>query len=467
MDGDDLFSNFKQKNDTSNKKEKDYIGKKRNSDKPLENVSLPNNKKPKIDNQNIGQNLESNKNKINEDDHLNEINDKENLKKEKLYLKNQILKVFPGIDDELKLLKNIPKHENENNNLNNNKNKNSINKNIIQIKEENEIKSTVIKPPKNKIPDTTKLNFDYQLEKEKYDKLIQDKEIIINKEDFTGGYHENIHLQSISYDPSKKLKKFSEISSIDYKFPFKLDEFQEKAILCLENRESVLVSAHTSAGKTVVAQYAIAMAKRDHQRVIYTSPIKALSNQKYRDLKDVFEDVGLMTGDVTRNENASCIVMTTEILRNMLFKGSEITKEIAWVIFDEVHYMRDRERGVVWEETIILLSNKINYVFLSATIPNAREFGMWITKIKKQPCNVVYTSFRPTPLKHYIFPVEMNNSKLFLVLDSKNVNHKGNIKNVEEIFHNKNFGLAFDILNESQKMENCSQKISKNKKKNK
>ena len=474
MDGDDLFSNFKQKKDSSNKKEKDYLGKKRNSDNPLESEKLENNKIQKNENLNMGQNLESTKNNKNEenlnnvcsenDKVMDEINDKESLKKEKIYLKNQILKVFPGINDELKLLKNIPKKENENNNLNNFNNKNNI-KNIAQIKEEKSTKSTVIQSSPNQIPETTKLNFDYQLEKEKYDNLIQDKEIIINKEDFTGGYHENIHLQSISYDPSKKLKKFSEITTPAYKFPFKLDEFQEKAILCLENRESVLVSAHTSAGKTVVAQYAIAMAKRDHQRVIYTSPIKALSNQKYRDLKEVFEDVGLMTGDVTRNENASCIVMTTEILRNMLFKGSEITKEIAWVIFDEVHYMRDRERGVVWEETIILLSNKINYVFLSATIPNAREFGMWITKIKKQPCNVVYTSFRPTPLKHYIFPVEMNNSKLYLVLDSRNVNQKGNKKNVEEIFHNKNFELAFDILNESQKMENCSQKMNKNKKK--
>ena len=474
MDGDDLFSNFKQKKDSTNKIGKGYLGKKRNSDNPLENDILQNNKMQKKENLDMRQNLESIKNNTNEeslnntrldnDKQIGEINDKESLKKEKIYLKNQILKVFPGIDDELKLLKNIPKNEKENNNINNYFNKNNI-KNVVQIKEENSNKSTMIQPPQNSFPETTKLNFDYQLEKEKYDNLIQDKEIIINKKDFTGGYHENIHLQSISYDPSKKLKKFSEISNPAYKYSFKLDEFQEKAILCLENRESVLVSAHTSAGKTVVAQYAIAMAKRDHQRVIYTSPIKALSNQKYRDLKEVFEDVGLMTGDVTRNENASCIVMTTEILRNMLFKGSEITKEIAWVIFDEVHYMRDRERGVVWEETIILLSNKINYVFLSATIPNAREFGMWITKIKKQPCNVVYTSFRPTPLKHYIFPVEMNNSKLFLVLDSKNVNQKGNKKNVEEIFHNKNFGLAFDILNESQKMENCSQKKNKNKKK--
>lgn len=144
----------------------------------------------------------------------------------------------------------------------------------------------------------------------------------------------------------------------------------------------MLVAAHTSAGKTAVAEYAIAQSLSRQQRVIYTSPIKALSNQKYRELKEEFGDVGLMTGDVTINETASCLVMTTEILRSMLYNGSEVTREMAWVIFDEVHYMRDKERGVVWEETIILLAPAVKHVFLSATIPNAREFCEWIVKIK-------------------------------------------------------------------------------------
>lgn len=155
-----------------------------------------------------------------------------------------------------------------------------------------------------------------------------------------------------------------------------------KAIQCVENNESVLVSAHTSAGKTVVAEYAIALSLKNKQKVIYTSPIKALSNQKYRELNDEFGDVGLITGDVSLNPNASCIVMTTEIFRSMLYRGSELTREVAWVIFDEVHYLRDKERGVVWEETIILASPNVRYVFLSATIPNAREFAEWICRIK-------------------------------------------------------------------------------------
>ena len=158
-------------------------------------------------------------------------------------------------------------------------------------------------------------------------------------------------------------------------YPFTLDPFQAQAILCIENNQSVLVSAHTSAGKTVTAEYAIAMSLKAKQRVIYTTPIKALSNQKYREFYEEFSDVGLVTGDVTINPSASCLVMTTEILRSMLYRGSEIMREVGWVIFDEIHYMRDKERGVVWEETIILLPHNVHYVFLSATIPNARQFA--------------------------------------------------------------------------------------------
>ena len=119
------------------------------------------------------------------------------------------------------------------------------------------------------------------------------------------------------------------------------------------------MAAHTSAGKTVVAEYAIALSLKNKQRVIYTTPIKALSNQKYREFYEEFSDVGLMTGDVTINPTASCLIMTTEILRSMLYRGSEVMREVGWVVFDEIHYMRDKERGVVWEETIILLPDKV------------------------------------------------------------------------------------------------------------
>ncbi|ESN92780.1 hypothetical protein HELRODRAFT_96072 [Helobdella robusta] len=220
---------------------------------------------------------------------------------------------------------------------------------------------------------------------------------------------------------------------MEYKFI--LDPFQKEAILCLENNQSVLVSAHTSAGKTVIALYAVALSLKNKQRVIYTTPIKALSNQKYRELYVEFKDVGLMTGDVTINPDASCLVMTTEILRSMLYRGSEIMREVAWVIFDEIHYMRDKERGVVWEESIILLPDNVHYVFLSATIPNARQFAEWISYLHKQPCHVVYTEYRPTPLQHYIFPA--GGDGIHLVVDEK-----GN-------FREDNFNTAMSILRDS------------------
>lgn len=207
-------------------------------------------------------------------------------------------------------------------------------------------------------------------------------------------------------------------------WPFTLDPFQQVSIASIERGESVLVSAHTSAGKTVVAEYAIAQSLKNNQRVIYTSPIKALSNQKYREFAAEFGDVGLMTGDVTINPTATCLVMTTEILRSMLYRGSEIMREVAWVVFDEIHYLRDKARGVVWEETIILLPDKVRYVFLSATIPNAMQFAEWITKTHGQPVHVVYTDFRPTPLQHYFFPAGADG--IHLVVDEKGMFREDN-----------------------------------------
>ncbi|KAF2759824.1 antiviral helicase [Pseudovirgaria hyperparasitica] len=219
-------------------------------------------------------------------------------------------------------------------------------------------------------------------------------------------------------------------------WPFTLDPFQQVSIASIERNESVLVSAHTSAGKTVVAEYAIAQCLKNNQRVIYTSPIKALSNQKYREFMAEFGDVGLMTGDVTINPTATCLVMTTEILRSMLYRGSEIMREVAWVVFDEVHYLRDKSRGVVWEETIILLPDKVHYVFLSATIPNAMQFAEWITKTHNQPCHVVYTDFRPTPLQHYLFPAGADG--IHLVVDEKGT------------FRDENFQKAMSSIAEKQ-----------------
>lgn len=142
---------------------------------------------------------------------------------------------------------------------------------------------------------------------------------------------------AIQLDTNQPVDDFEDqIPEMALKYPFELDIFQKLAILQLEKKNNVFVAAHTSAGKTVVAEYAVALSKIHRTRAVYTSPIKALSNQKYRDFKNTFLDVGLITGDFQINKTASCLIMTTEILRTMLYSRSEITNDLEYVIFDEV-----------------------------------------------------------------------------------------------------------------------------------
>lgn len=192
------------------------------------------------------------------------------------------------------------------------------------------------------------------------------------------------------------------VPDLALEFPFELDRFQKEAIYYLEQGESVFVAAHTSAGKTVVAEYAFALASKHCTRAVYTAPIKTISNQKYRDFCGKF-DVGLLTGDISLRPEASCLIMTTEILRSMLYRGADIIRDIEWVIFDEVHYVNDAERGVVWEEVIIMLPRHINFVLLSATVPNTREFADWIGRTKQKIIRVTGTTKRPVPLEHCLF----------------------------------------------------------------
>ncbi|PHH78759.1 hypothetical protein CDD80_6310 [Ophiocordyceps camponoti-rufipedis] len=186
-------------------------------------------------------------------------------------------------------------------------------------------------------------------------------------------------------------------------WPFELDTFQKEAVYHLENGDSVFVAAHTSAGKTVVAEYAIALAARHMTKAIYTSPIKALSNQKFRDFRNDFGDVGILTGDVQINPEASCLIMTTEILRSMLYRGADLIRDVEFVIFDEVHYVNDYERGVVWEEVIIMLPEHVSLILLSATVPNTYEFASWVGRTKQKDIYVISTSKRPVPLEHFLW----------------------------------------------------------------
>ncbi|KAJ6520244.1 ATP-dependent RNA helicase [Mycena sanguinolenta] len=207
-------------------------------------------------------------------------------------------------------------------------------------------------------------------------------------------------------DVNTPLTNFHElVPEMAHKYPFELDTFQKQAVYHLEMGDSVFVAAHTSAGKTVVAEYAIALAEKHMTRAIYTSPIKALSNQKFRDFKQTFSSssVGILTGDVQINPEASCLIMTTEILRSMLYKGADLIRDVEFVIFDEVHYVNDAERGVVWEEVIIMLPEHVSIILLSATVPNTKEFADWVGRTKKKDIYVISTAQRPVPLEHYLY----------------------------------------------------------------
>ena len=205
-------------------------------------------------------------------------------------------------------------------------------------------------------------------------------------------------------DVKRDIPNFRElVPDMAREWPFELDTFQKEAVYHLENGDSVFVAAHTSAGKTVVAEYAIALAAKHMTKAIYTSPIKALSNQKFRDFREVFDEVGILTGDVQIAPEASCLIMTTEILRSMLYRGADLIRDVEFVIFDEVHYVNDLERGVVWEEVIIMLPEHVTLILLSATVPNTYEFASWVGRTKRKDIYVISTLKRPVPLEHYLW----------------------------------------------------------------
>lgn len=187
------------------------------------------------------------------------------------------------------------------------------------------------------------------------------------------------------------------------KFSFPLDPFQIRAIYRLERNEIPFVSAPTSSGKTLVGQYAISLALSKRMKAIYTSPIKSLSNQKFRDFSREYDKVGIVTGDVVLNRDASILIMTTEILRSMVYHNDDLLHDVDAVIFDECHFLGDDERGVVWEEIIILLPEHINMVFLSATVPNDKEIATWIAKTKMRKVYVERHEKRPVPLVQSIY----------------------------------------------------------------
>ncbi len=185
---------------------------------------------------------------------------------------------------------------------------------------------------------------------------------------------------------------------------FILDEFQVKSIESLEKNNSVMVSAATGTGKTLIADYVVNKFIGTGKRIIYTAPIKALSNQKYKEFHSFYgDDIGMMTGDIVINPNAQVLIMTTEIYRNMLMTRDSSVEDVSYVIFDEIHYINDIERGTVWEESIIFSPDNVRFLCLSATVPNAHEFADWIGSIKDHDVDVIKYEKRAVPLAHHVY----------------------------------------------------------------
>ena len=215
-----------------------------------------------------------------------------------------------------------------------------------------------------------------------------------------------------------------------FSFPFELDDFQKEACEYITNGKSVVVCAPTGAGKTVIAEHAIHCAIQNNQRVFYTTPLKALSNQKFNDFSEKFgsDNVGLLTGDTSINRNAQIVVMTTEVFRNMLYgtnfgSVTENMKNVKYVILDEVHYMNDEDRGTVWEESIIYCPTNIQIVALSATVANAQQLTDWINTVHSET-HLVNTDFRPVPLRFFYFDSSQPNTILPLFTPSGQLNKK-------------------------------------------
>lgn len=215
-----------------------------------------------------------------------------------------------------------------------------------------------------------------------------------------------------------------------YEFPFELDEFQNDACRLIDEGKSVVVCAPTGAGKTVIAQHAIHRALEEGKRIFYTTPLKALSNQKYYDFSEKYgsDNVGLLTGDTSINRSAQIVVMTTEVFRNMLYGTNfgavaDNLQNVKYVVLDEVHYMNDEQRGTVWEESIIYCPTNIQLIALSATVANADELTQWINTVHSKT-ELVDTDFRPVPLRFFYFDSSQPDKLLPLLTPSGQLNKK-------------------------------------------
>ena len=232
---------------------------------------------------------------------------------------------------------------------------------------------------------------------------------------------------------------------------FNLDKFQTQAIDSINKDFNVLVVAPTGSGKTYIAEKAIEKYTKQNQNVIYTTPIKALSNQKYNDFTNLNIDTGLLTGDRSIKPDSELIVATTEILRNMIYSNDERLKQIGLIVLDEVHYLSDSERGTTWEEIIIHAPKNIKFLFLSATIRNKEEFHNWIVSLRGKTA-LVYSNIRPVPLEISLVGLNPHNDQLKIIKSSKDKRNNKIFKFEKQYrkYKRPHLGFQLDYLDNKQ-----------------
>ena len=316
---------------------------------------------------------------------------------DKIQLKNKIIEIFPNFEKKLKEIKEkdiltIKRNENYHIDFIRNETKYLSN---IKICQDNNIKTS----------DTGFLFND--------DELFQ-----IKKEKIEGGYIEKISFKKNTPNETNTTNKF--INEIKFnKDLSSLNSFQRKALNYIENQDNILISSF--GGKTEIINFIFSLAIKYDSKLIYVSSEIEIINRKFNELQiDFNENIGLMSEDININENALCILMTNQVLKKLLIEENHLLEDIFLVIFDDIGYINDYNKSHILEENIILLPDKIKYIFLSEPFLNSTQFGEWICRVKNKPINIICSNINQIPLKYYLFPIEYNNSTLFLVSNSLN-----------------------------------------------
>ena len=376
-------------------------------------------------------------------------NEAEFLKEEKNNLKNKINELCPTFYK--KMISNNKKYKKKKHiNIKDDSNFNKkINYTFEEIETEIDSKDKVnVSSDKKEKQNISKIKIINDNNKDKYENIIFDKSIIIEKEKekIKSGYHQIISPKSIYDNDSYEKKSESTPDS---------DEFQKKIIECIKKRENILFASHENTDRTKIAKSVMRLAKTENIKIIYACSKISLSKRNYYKLKGII-DIGIITDDVRKNNKASCIVTTMEFLRNMFFLKKndlliKLLNQVNLVIFDELYHINNSKIFTILEEIIIFFKDEVNFLFISSPFPNMEDFGIWMAKLKKKKFNILYSSLRSINLRHYILTDNINDNKeqsnLVLILESRLVTDK-NIeqKNTEEIFYDERLNQAFAQL---------------------